>query len=340
MIKSQAELMARVRQYQESAAIMALIQLDLCTALAAYSPIGATAKELAEKLDLDSRSLAALLTAAVSFGLLELTAERYINAEISTRYLCKSSSEYLGNSIISQADQYLGYARIAEAIRTGSQVLPDLQNIEAAETDGALRRLILGLHGGGKQVAPKIVTYLAPYLASANTLLDVGCGAGTYALAFAEQYPQLQVVLLDQPPVLEIAKELIESSSAKERVRLQAANYKTDEFGENSFDIIFFSQVLRTESPITIQKLLGKAARALKPGGAVVIYDTLLEDDRKAPAENVLQNLTLALMYVEGGLFTPSELENWLLAVGFEKPQFQSMQLARPMLLTVARKIE
>lgn len=330
--------MAKVRQYQESAAIMALVQLDICSVIANDFPEGAIPTMLAKKLNLDSRSLSALLMAATSFGLLNLEADHYSNTEVSSRYLCKNSNDYLGSSILSQADQYLGYSRVAEAVRTGKQVLPDLQNIGADNADNmALRRLILGLHSGGKQVVPKIMPHLAPFLDKANSLLDVGCGAGTYALAFAESYPQLQVTLLDQPAILEIAKDIVENSPAKNRVKLRATNYRTEELGDSTYNVVFFSQVLRTESAATIQELLVKAARALKRGGIVAIYDTLLEDSRKEPVENVLQNLTLSLTYSEGGLFTPAELENWLKDVGFEQPLFYPMPLARPMLLTIAK---
>ena len=316
---------------------MALVELELCDVLAQQE---LTALELAARIGLQPRPLAALLAAAAASGLLQVQSDgRFGNSELSLACLVKTSPRYLGDSIKSQADQYLGYARLAEAVREGSQVLPDLQSFDSGEgkANVALRRLLLGLHSGGKQVLPLLLPQLAPYLATAQNLLDVGCGVGTYALAFAEHYTQLKVTLLDQSPVLEIAAEIVATSPAHSRVTILPADYHHHDFGLDSYDIVFFSQVLRTEPTVVIQNLLQRAAHALKKGGVVAIYDTWLAADRVAPVENVFQNLTLALMYAEGGLFTSNDLSSWLKSASFATPQFVPITVARPMLLTIAQ---
>ena len=326
-----------VRSYQQAAVIMALVELELCDVLAEQ---GLTSSELAARIGLHPRPLAAMLAAAAALGLVIVQPDGcFGNSELSAAFLVKTSPRYVGDFIKSQADQYLGYARLAEAVRQGSQVLPDLQNFDSGDGQphAALRRLVLGLHSGGKQIVPMLLPHLAPYLAQAKNLLDVGCGAGTYALTIAEHYPQLQVTLLDQPPVLEIAAEIVAASPARSRATMFPADYRHDDFGSDTYDIIFFSQVLRTELPATVQNLLQRAAYALKKGGVVAIYDTWLAEDRAAPAENVFQNLTLALMYAEGGLFTSSDLLDWLKSAGFDAPHFVPIAAARPMLLTIAQ---
>ena len=337
---NQADLMQMLRGYQQSAIIIALVELDLCTLLA-HNPQGLEIQEIVELTNLHERPLQALLEAAVVSNLLEKSSGKFFDTDISKKFLAKDGSNYLGSSVKSQADQYLSYIRLPEAVKEGSQVLPDLQNFETSgESDPALRRLIMGLHSGGKHVAALIMPYLTSYLDKANSLLDVGCGAGTFALTFAENFSKLHATLLDQPSVLKIASEIVADHSASKRISFLPANYKIAEFGENKYDIILFSQVLRTESPSTIQKLLLKAAKALTSGGVVVIYDTLLEESRTSPPENVLQNLTLALMYSEGGLFTRSELSQWLNEAGFANHTFHPVHTARPMLLTCAERKE
>lgn len=340
MAMGQADLIKMVRGYQQTALIMALVELDLCSVLSEYRE-GASPPELATRLGLHLRPLTALMEAAAASELLLTQDGKYFNTELSLEYLVSGSPRYMGASIKGYADQYAGYVKLAEAVRHGTQVMPNLQNQEAVTTaDPALRRLLLGLHSSGKQVIPLLLPHLVPMLAKAHRLLDVGCGAGTYALAFAEQYPNLEATLLDQAAVLKITEEIIASSHAQNRLHLRPADYRTAEFGEKNFDIVLFFQVLRTESPATIQSLLEKAARALQPGGSLVIYDTLLEEGRTSPTENVFQNLTLALTYAEGGLFTPGELAGWLKAAGFEQPQVQPINVARPMLLAWAARKE
>ncbi len=331
----QAQIMELARGYQPAVLVMTLAELDICTALAEY-PAGVTALELAGRLNLYPRPLETVLAAASTLGLLSNQAGRYSNTALSAACLVKGGREYVGPQLTSTADQYRAWIDLPLAVREGIIILPSLHN--DAASDPALRQLIMGLHGAARNIAPKLLPLLGPYLEKTRRLLDVGSGAGTFALTFAESYPALEVSLLDQPGVLEIAREVVGESPARDRVQYLRANYKTDDFGQSRYDLVLFFQVLRTESPETIRLLLKKAAQALIPGGAVAIYDTYLEDSRTAPVENVFQNLTLSLMYAEGGLFTPEELTGWLNEAGFKSPQLYPITAARPMVLYLAER--
>lgn len=330
-----SELFETARAYQKSALVLTLAELEICNALAEY-PAGATPQSLAEKLGLQVRPLAALLDAAVALALLDVKEGRYFNTAASRDYLVKGAPESMVEQFRGYFDQYRGWANLPQAVREGRQVLPSLHN--DATDDLALRQLLLGLHQGGRTIIPQIKPYLAPYLAKAKRLLDAGCGVGTYALAFAEAYPGLEVTLLDQKGVLEIAREVVATSRALPRVHFLSADYRQEELGKAEYDLVLFFQVLRTEAPETIRSLLHKAGRALRSGGVVAIYDTWLENDRSAPAENVFQNLTLALMYARGGLFTPGELGDWLVEAGFKPPRQYPVSGARPMVLYLAER--
>ncbi len=334
MIQSQSELLEILRGYQPAALLMGLVELDLCTRLAGY-PQGATPEELAAFTGWHLRPLSALLAAAASLGLLTITeAGRYANTALSTNSLVAGGPQYIGPQARSQSDQSRGWLDLATGISEGRTVLPNLQ--QPVEGDPALRRLIMGLHGGAQKVLPALTPRLAPYLAISRRLLDVGSGAGSFSLAWAEQFDRLEVTLLDHPGVIEIALEVAHHSPARSRVKPWPTDYRQADFGEAVYDMILFFQVLRTESPLVIQTLLRKAARALTPGGKVAIFDTWLEDDRSGPSENVFQNLTLALMYEEGGLFTQTELAGWLLQAGLELNESWPLTGARPMQLYLA----
>ncbi len=330
-----SELFEIARAYQKSALVLTLAELEICSALQEY-PAGATPQALAQKFGLEARPLAAVLDAAVALGLLGANEGRYFNTTTTRDYLVKGEPKYLGQQFKGYFDQYRGWANLPQAVREGQQVLPSLHN--DTQDDPALRQLLLGLDQAGHAILPQIKPPLEPYLEKARKLLDVGSGVGTFAVAFAETYPALEVTLLDQKGVLEIAREVTADSPALARLHFRAADYRREELGQAEYDLILFFQVLRTESPPTIRELLQKAGRALRVGGIVAIYDTRLEDDRSAPAENVFQNLTLALMYAEGGLFTPTELGGWLLEADFNLPQQYPVSGARPMLLYLAER--
>jgi ubiquinone/menaquinone biosynthesis C-methylase UbiE len=332
-----SELFEMARAYQKSALVLAIAELEICNALEEF-PAGATVQALAEQLGSQLRPLAALLDAAVALDLLAVKEGCYFNTATSRDYLVKGAPGSMVEQFKGYFDQYRGWANLPQAVRTGQQVLPSLHN--DATGDSVLRQLLLGLHQGGRAIVPQIKPHLDSYLAKARRLLDVGSGVGTYGLAFAEAYPDLEVTLLDQKGVLEIAREITAGSPAHSRLHFFPADYHQQELGQTEYDLVLFFQVLRTESSETIRTLLHKAARALRTGGGVAIYDTWLEEDRSAPAENVFQNLTLALMYAEGGLFTAAELGGWLLEAGFKLPRHYSVTGARPMVLYLAERAD
>jgi ubiquinone/menaquinone biosynthesis C-methylase UbiE len=341
MADNATELQKLARGFQASAVLFALAELDLATALADF-PSGISASSLAAHLNLQVRQLGALLDVAVAQGLLASNRQSdgvilYHNNALSATYLSRTGDFFIGNQLRSYHEQYAGWGNLAQAVRTGQNILPDLQN--AATDRAALHRVLMGLHNSGKNILPKLLPLLDPVLNSARRILDVGSGTGVYSLAFAEKYPALQVVLLDKPEVLSLAQELAADSPALPRVTFRAENYlETDFTAPDSFDIILFFQVLRTESPETVIQLLTKAHQALTPGGRVLIYDTWLAENRITPLENVYQNLTMSMMYRQGGLFSAPELESWLAASGFDAPQIQLIEGIRPMALYSVRK--
>src|SRR2546427_5405406 len=91
-----------------------------------------------------------------------------------------------------------------------------------------LEAFILGMHeyaaGSSDAVAAAIE------LEGAELLLDVGGGGGTYSIACCRKYPDLSAVILDQPPVLEIAANVAAASGLSDRISVRADDYRTADF--------------------------------------------------------------------------------------------------------------
>jgi len=122
----------------------------------------------------------------------------------------------------------------------------------------------------------------------AKDLLDIGCGAGNYTLKLLERIPGLNVTLLDLSlPMLERAKARVSAAGGKVVATLQADVREVD-LGEARFDTILAAAVLhhlRDESEW--RAVFAKLYRALKPGGALWIYDMVAHE---LPAVQTLQS--------------------------------------------------
>jgi 3-hydroxy-5-methyl-1-naphthoate 3-O-methyltransferase len=71
----------------------------------------------------------------------------------------------------------------------------------------------------------------------------------------------------------------------------------------------FFIQVLGRDSA---RRVLANLAKALRPGGAIIIVDHLLEDDRLSPQQAMGQSLVMLTIYDEGQAYTEAEYRAWL----------------------------
>jgi hypothetical protein len=157
----------------------------------------------------------------------------------------------------------------------------------------------------------------------------------------AEKYAAT-AVLLDKPAVLDLAKDLLKDSPAFSRLSFLPADYKQSQVLADigTFDGVLLFQVLRTEAPATRRQLLQQISQVLKSGGFVAVYDSWLDENKIAPFENVLQNLTMSLMYAEGELFTATELGAAFAEAGFRLEQVTALSgSTRPMALYVGRKL-
>ena len=64
--------------------------------------------------------------------------------------------------------------------------------------------------------------------------------------------------------------------------------------------------------------LLRKAHAALPPGGAVVVYDAIIDDERKENAFGLLMSLNMLIETPGGFDYTGADCIDWMREAGFE----------------------
>ena len=75
----------------------------------------------------------------------------------------------------------------------------------------------------------------------------------------------------------------------------------------------------------TKKMLMKKASTAVKPGGALVVYDKLIDDDRCVRAHSLLASVNMLIETPAGFEYTAAECIGWMEQVGFRDIRLEEL---------------
>jgi C-methyltransferase len=145
--------------------------------------------------------------------------------------------------------------------------------------------------------------------------LDAGCGAGVWGLALLGRFPRSTLVGVDLPLVLPAFIRAAEAAAARPRVVAVPADLFVDDL-PGGFDVVLVANVLRLEGGERAAFLLDRLARALKPGGRLVVVDALAAGDPSADRMRALYAVNLALRSERGVVHSSADLQALLERAG------------------------
>ena len=317
--------------YYESATLFAALDAGIFACLQEMD--GATADAVAARSRLSARGTRLLLDACAALGLLVKTADRYTNAPAVTAMLIPGSPHDLTRAIRYNRDVYAAWGRLPELVRTGKPVEP--ASLHLGDDPVRTRRFVLSMHGRALGIGRAIVPLLD--LTGCHKLLDLAGGPGTYAVLMAQANPGLHCTVLDLPPVVQVADELIAQAGMSERVRTIPADYHTAAF-PGDMDAVAIFGALHQESPESIQDILTRAYSALRPGGRIFILDLMTDATHTQPVFSALFAVNMALTTDHGWVFSDQEICGWLSAAGFLDCSVRPAPPPMPHALATARK--
>lgn len=295
--------------YRSAKTVFVATRLGIFPALADKA---LTAAELAGALKCDPRTMAVLMEALLALGLVTREAGRFSNSSVAVAHLLPGAPAYIGNNLKFIDLLWDCWSELETVVRTGKPVksLPELLH---AEDPSFTREYIRGMSNFSQGAAREVAQVLSQR--PVRRVLDVGAGPGAFTRALLERNPDATGTLLDLPPTLEVARELLAPSAERPRIELRPGNYLTDSYG-SGFDLVLLSHVTHDESPAGNARMLAQAYAALEPGGRVAIHDFVL-DEQGSSVFNALFSVNM-LVYTEGGqTYTQREYEGFLKDAGF-----------------------
>lgn len=275
---------------------------------------------IAGRLDLHPRLLPDLLRALVALGLLERSGDQYTNSARAAAVLVPGTPYYLGASVrTAAARHYAMWGRLTEALRDGEAKADNAAGPDAFarlyQNHEAARRFLAHMDSAHALVGPQLAQ--AVDWSRHKTFIDVGGARGHIAAALVAAHPHLTGGVFELPAVEPLFDEHMTELGTAEQLRFHAGDFFKDPLPRA--DALIFGHVLHDWSPEQRQFLLQRAFDALEPGGAVVVYDQML-DDTAPDLPAVLGSLNVAL--VTGGSEYPvQDCEGWLTRAGFRIEQ-------------------
>lgn len=256
-----------ITAYRLPRVLIAAIELDIFTAIGTQTW---AIPDLARDMKVSERGLAILCRNLAMAGLLKKQSETYRNNRLSATALNAHHPAYRGDYLRLITSHWADCGRLPESVKSG---LP-LDHDEPEESD--YRRLFTwAMHHRTLETALKIAAQIG--LRGARTLLDLGGGPGTYAMAFLAKNPALRATVCDRPAALDVAKEIASTHKAGARLSLMPLDFLAEPI-PGTYDVIWYSNVLHIYSPKDNQALFLRALAALNPGGRLLIQDAFLHD--------------------------------------------------------------
>jgi len=271
-----------------------------------------TAEATAAALGAVARPTRLLLNACVSLGLVQRDGDRYANAPNSAAFLVPGSPGFLGDSLLYADDLYTTWGKLETALREGAP--PESPATILGDDPAKTRHFVRGMHHRALGVGRALVEILD--LAGRRRLLDVGGGPGTYSSLLAQRYPELRCTVLDLPPVVAIAREIIAELGAAGQVQTLAGDYHDTPFPRDN-DVVLVSGVLHREGEQGCREVIRHAHDALQPGGMLAVSDVMTNEGGDSPPFATLFGLNMLLTAADGGVHSHTDFRHWMESEGF-----------------------
>ena len=325
MLKPSPEkLLALGMSFWNAKALLSAVELGVFDALADGPADLAT---LTPKLGLHQRSAHDFFDALVAMKVLERDATgRYANTPETDFFLVRGRPSYVGGLLeMANARLYESWGHLSEALRTGRRQSEDQ---DASDLFAALyadpqrlRGFLSAMSGVSAGAAQAIADKFS--WRDYRTFVDVGAAQGMVPVTIARAHPHLSGGGFDLPQVGPIFEEFVVANGLAERLRFYPGDFFKDDLPKA--DVIIMGHILHDWDLEQKRMLLKKAYDALPEGGALIVYEAMIDNDRRENAFGLLMSLNM-LIETDGGFdFTGADCEGWMKEAGFSSSRVEHL---------------
>ena len=301
--------------FRAAKALLSAVELGMFTVLA-EGPL--SLETLSKRVGIHERGARDFFDALVALGMLERNENGwYANTPETDLYLDRDKPTYIGGELEHfNADVYPHWRFLTPSLQTGDPQsgaratghYPALYSDQAA-----LETFVKGMTGGSLSVA-KALAVKFPWQAY-KTFFDVGTAQGCLPVQIALAHPHVTGGGFDLPAVKPLFENYVQEHGLSHRLRFYPGDFFQDPLP--AADVVVLGRVLHNWDLAAKRMLLKKTYEALPLGGALIIYERLIDDERRVNAPALLASLNMLIMTAGGFDFTGADCIEWMRETGF-----------------------
>jgi hypothetical protein len=299
-----------------SKTLLSAVEMELFTELAKHPE---DLESLQGRLRLHPRSAQDFLDTLVALGFLERVDGKYRNTPATDWYLDKRKHSYIGGMLeMANHRLYRHWNNLTVALRTGKP-----QNeikgggapfFETLYADPGMLKGFLAAMTGISHSANLAIAAKFPWK-DYRTVADIGTAQGDLVVQVVQSNEHLKGVGFDLPVVAPIFEDHVASHGLNERVRFVAGDFFEQPLPRA--DVLMMGHILHDWNLDEKMLLIRKAYEAVPTGGSLIVYESIIDDDRSKNAFGLLMSLNMLIETAGGFDYTAGDCMGWMKAAGF-----------------------
>lgn len=306
-----------------SKTLLSAIELSVFTELA-KAPADLPA--LAGRLGLHARSADDFLDALVALKMLDRVDGIYRNTPETELFLDKAKPTYIGGILeMANARLYPFWGALTEGLKTGepqNEAKAGGNIFEAIYADPTKLRGFLAAMTAMSAGSAQVIAQKFPW-AQHKTFADVGTAQGMVPVTLAKTHPHLSGIGFDLPVVRTVFEDFVAAHGVSGRVKFQSGDFFKDALPQ--VDVIVMGHILHDWNLEQKRRLIAKAHAALPPGGALIAYDAVIDDERRENAFGLLMSLNMLIETHDGKDYTGADCQRWMRDAGFSSARVEPL---------------
>ena len=301
-----------------SRALLSAVELKLFGVLSEAGPLDA--EQLRERLGLHPRSARDFFDALVALGMLDRTDGRYENTPQTDLFLDPAKPTYVGGILeMSSVRLYGFWDSLIEGLKTGqpqNEVKTAGDFFATLYADPEKLAVFTAAMSGLSLAAGEAIAAKFPWR-DYGSVIDVGCAQGAVPVAIATAHEHLTGGGYDLPPVEQIFNSYVAQHDLSDRLQFTPGDFFADPLP--NADVLIMGHILHDWDMDQKRVLLQKAYDALPTDGALIVFEGLIDDERRHNAFGLLMSLNMLIETPGGFDYTGADCRGWMADVGFSK---------------------